>query len=134
MREGYVRSIRAVVVCLLYGVSARGGTRADLSGDATVDYQTTMDDMPFVAAGNLGNAGEWPVGAMTATGPTASVGPWATPTKWVSSRSLLVSTPSSSTQAQDLDDPITHRRALLKAIRHGKIRSSFRESDDRRER
>ncbi len=37
---------------------AHAGVRADLSGDAVVDFQTTMD-MPFMAVGNAGNAADY---------------------------------------------------------------------------
>ena len=63
-----------VVVALLAcaGV-ARAGTRADLSGDAVVDFQTTMD-MPFMDVGNPGNAGELSGSGAGGYGPDAIVG------------------------------------------------------------
>jgi len=50
----------AIIIALLLVVCAGlagAGTRADLSGDAVIDFQTTMD-LPLMAVGNLGNAGE----------------------------------------------------------------------------
>ncbi len=38
-------------------LAVQAGIRADLSGDAVVDFQTTMD-MPFMSVGNPGNTGE----------------------------------------------------------------------------
>ena len=46
-----------LLVLFLTSIS-QAGTRADLSGDAIVDFQTTMD-MPLMTVGNPGNAGEW---------------------------------------------------------------------------
>ena len=54
----------AVFVCA--GL-AHAGFRVDLSGDAVVDFKTTMD-MPFMTVGNPGNAGE--LGGGKATGDT----------------------------------------------------------------
>ena len=48
--------IAATVVVVSVGL-AQGGIRADLSGDAVIDFQTTMD-MPFVTVGNPGNAAD----------------------------------------------------------------------------
>ncbi len=51
---------RAIVAATILIVSvglAQAGTRADLSGDAVVDFATTMD-MPFMTVGNPGNPGE----------------------------------------------------------------------------
>jgi len=42
---------------VLSATVALGGIRADLSGDAVVDFQTTMD-MPFMNVGNRGNAAD----------------------------------------------------------------------------
>ncbi|HDZ20831.1 hypothetical protein LCGC14_0366660 [marine sediment metagenome] len=47
-----------MVILLVCAGLAQAGIRADLSGDAVVDFATTMD-MPFMAVGNMGNAGEW---------------------------------------------------------------------------
>ena len=45
-----------IFVCLCAMV-AQAGVRADLSGDAVIDFQTTMD-MPFMDVGNPGNAAD----------------------------------------------------------------------------
>jgi sulfatase modifying factor 1 len=47
----------AIAIVLIVTSASLAGSRADLSGDAVVDFQTTMD-MPFVTVGNVGNAGE----------------------------------------------------------------------------
>ena len=50
----------AVITTMMLSVCvglASAGTRADLSGDAVIDFATTMD-MPFMTVGNAGNAGE----------------------------------------------------------------------------
>ena len=47
-----------LAVLLACAAFAQAGVRADLSGDTVVDFATTMD-MPFMAVGNAGNAGEW---------------------------------------------------------------------------
>ena len=44
----------AMTMLLAYAAFAQAGIKADLSGDAVVDFQTTMD-MPFMDIGNLGN-------------------------------------------------------------------------------
>ena len=44
-----------LTVVLIRVVTADGGTRADVSGDTAVDFQTTMD-MPLMVVGNTGNA------------------------------------------------------------------------------
>jgi formylglycine-generating enzyme required for sulfatase activity len=49
------RAIIAFVIMILSVAPAYAGTRADLSGDAVIDFQTTMD-MPFVTVGNPGNS------------------------------------------------------------------------------
>jgi len=46
-----------MAVLLACAGMAQAGTRADLSGDAVIDFQTTMD-MPLMAVGNLGNAND----------------------------------------------------------------------------
>ena len=51
------RSIIAAAVLLSALTTAQAGVRADLSGDAVVDFATTMD-MPFMTVGNPGNAGD----------------------------------------------------------------------------
>ena len=43
-----------VALCLAVAAPAQAGTRADLSGDAVVDFATTMD-MPLMTVGNPGN-------------------------------------------------------------------------------
>jgi len=51
---------RAIIVAGVVFLSAgivQAGTRADLSGDAVVDFATTMD-MPFMTVGNPGNAAD----------------------------------------------------------------------------
>ncbi|HDZ20327.1 hypothetical protein LCGC14_0295590 [marine sediment metagenome] len=53
-------SKRIVVVMMAAGICAalaQAGIRADLSGDAVVDFATTMD-MPFMNVGNPGNAAD----------------------------------------------------------------------------
>jgi sulfatase modifying factor 1 len=53
-----MRYATAIPLILLTCVAmTQAGVRADLSGDAVVDFQTTMD-MPFITVGNPGNAGE----------------------------------------------------------------------------
>ncbi len=47
----------AVVLCLAVAAPAQAGIRADLSGDAVVDFATTMD-MPLMAVGNPGNGAD----------------------------------------------------------------------------
>jgi sulfatase modifying factor 1 len=47
-----------IAIVLITAATSVAGTRADLSGDAVIDFQTAMD-MPFVNVGNPGNAGEW---------------------------------------------------------------------------
>ena len=53
-RERSIACLLAVVLC---AGAARAGIRADLSGDAIVGFQATMD-MPFMDVANPGNAGE----------------------------------------------------------------------------
>ena len=55
-----------VVLCVSSAASA--GVRADLSGDAVVNFQTTMD-MPLMTVGNPGNAGELSGGGAGGAGP-----------------------------------------------------------------
>jgi len=55
-------------VVFLSTAIAGAGLRADLSGDAVVDFQTTMD-MPFMTVGNPGNAGELSGGGAGGYGP-----------------------------------------------------------------
>ena len=50
-------SIIAATVLIVSVGLAHAGIRADLSGDAVVDFATTMD-MPFMAVGNPGNAAD----------------------------------------------------------------------------
>jgi sulfatase modifying factor 1 len=53
-----MRHTTTITLFLLTCVAVvQAGVRADLSGDAVVDFQTTMD-MPFMTVGNPGNAGE----------------------------------------------------------------------------
>lgn len=61
----------AVVLCA--AMAAEAGIRADLSGDAVVDFTTTMD-MPFMAVGNAGNAGELSGSGAGGYGPDAICG------------------------------------------------------------
>ena len=49
------RAIISVMAVLVCGVVAHAGTRADLSGDGVVDFQTTMD-LPLMRVGDVGNA------------------------------------------------------------------------------
>ena len=49
------RAIIAATVLVVSVGLAQAGIRADLSGDAVVDFATTMD-MPFMTVGNPGNA------------------------------------------------------------------------------
>ncbi len=51
------RTLIVMTAVGLCAAMAHAGTRADLSGDAVVDFQTTMD-MPFVTVGNPGNAAD----------------------------------------------------------------------------
>ncbi len=44
-----------VGLCLAVAAPAQAGIQADLSGDAVIDCQTTMD-MPFMDVGSPGNA------------------------------------------------------------------------------
>ncbi len=46
-----------VVLCLAVAAPAQAGIRADLSGDAVVDFATTMD-LPLMAVGNPGNVAD----------------------------------------------------------------------------
>ena len=50
-----MRRLIGVAVLLVCAGLVHAGTRADLSGDSVIDFQTTMD-MPFMAVGNAGNA------------------------------------------------------------------------------
>ena len=52
------RAIIVGVVALSALTAAEAGVRADLSGDAVIDFATTMD-LPLMNVGNAGNAGEW---------------------------------------------------------------------------
>ena len=51
------RALMIIATLLVCAGLAQAGIRADLSGDAVIDFQTTMD-MPFMRVGNLGNTGE----------------------------------------------------------------------------
>ena len=51
------RAIVAATVLVLSVGLAQAGTLADLSGDAVVDFATTMD-MPFMRVGNPGNTAD----------------------------------------------------------------------------
>ncbi|MHC4562529.1 MAG: SUMF1/EgtB/PvdO family nonheme iron enzyme [Planctomycetota bacterium] len=53
MTKQIVAVMMTVVLCMVMGAPA--GTRADLSGDVVVDFQTTMD-MPLMNVTDLGNA------------------------------------------------------------------------------
>ena len=59
--------IAATVLAISVGL-AQAGTRADLSGDAIVDFQTTMD-MPLMTVGSPGNTGELSGGGAGGYGP-----------------------------------------------------------------
>ncbi len=56
-----------MMAVLLCAAIASAGTRADLSGDAVVDFQTTMD-MPMMRVGDLGNLADGGLGGWGSVG------------------------------------------------------------------
>ena len=50
-------AITAMALAFLCEGTANAGIRADLSGDVTIDFATTMD-MPIMIVGNPGNAAD----------------------------------------------------------------------------
>jgi hypothetical protein len=74
MRENiFVRSPLGILLLLSVVSTVSAGIRADLSGDAIVDFQTTMD-MPFMNVGNPGNVGDTEVMSTDQTSGYGSVG------------------------------------------------------------
>ena len=55
--NSWKKTLVVVVALLACAGVARAGVRADLSGDAVIDFATTMD-MPFMYVGNPGNAAD----------------------------------------------------------------------------